>query len=106
MCIRDRRFTDASSQVNFVSAKSVVETFRSGNYEPEGYTLGSYAAVQAWAAAAEIAGSTEASQVGATLHSRTIPTVIGDLSWDHKGDLTHVNYAWFVWHNGQYTEEP
>ena len=100
------RFTDASSQVNFVSAKSVVETFRSDNYEPEGYTLGSYAAVQAWAAAAEIAGSTEASQVGATLHSRTIPTVIGDLSWDHKGDLTHVNYAWFVWHNGQYTEEP
>ena len=100
------RFTDASSQVNFVSAKSVVETFRSGNYEPEGYTLGSYAAVQAWAAAAAIAGSTEASQVGATLHSRTIPTVIGDLSWDHKGDLTHVNYAWFVWHEGQYTEEP
>ena len=40
------------------------------------------------------------------LHSRTIPTVIGDLSRDHKGDLTHVNYAWFVWHNGQYTEEP
>jgi branched-chain amino acid transport system substrate-binding protein len=100
------RFTDASSQINFTVAKSVVETFRADNYEPEGYTLGSYAAVQAWAAAAEIAGSTEAAEVADVLRNRTLPTVIGDLSWDAKGDLTHVNYAWFVWHDGQYSEEP
>lgn len=100
------RFTDASSAVNFTSAKSVVEKFRAANYEPEGYTLNSYAAIQAWAAAADIAESTDAARVAAALHSRTIPTVIGDLAWDGKGDLTHVNYAWFVWHKGQYTEEP
>ncbi|HEY1383317.1 MAG TPA: branched-chain amino acid ABC transporter substrate-binding protein [Dongiaceae bacterium] len=100
------RFTDASSQVNFVSAKSVVETFRASNYEPEGYTLSAYAAVQAWAAGAEIAGSTEAAKVAKALHENVIPTVIGDLSWDAKGDLTHVNYAWFVWHKGQVSEEP
>lgn len=100
------RFTDASSQVNLVSAKSAVEKFRGAGYEPEGYTLGSYAAVQAWAAAAEIAGSTDAAKVADALHSATIPTVIGDLSWDAKGDLTRVNYAWFVWQNGRYSEEP
>lgn len=100
------RFTDASSQVNLVSAKSAVEKFRSDGYEPEGYTLGSYAAVQAWAAAAEIAGSTDAARVADALRKSNIPTAIGDLSWDAKGDLTHVNYAWFVWENGRYTEEP
>jgi branched-chain amino acid transport system substrate-binding protein len=100
------RFTDASSQINFVSAKSVVEEFRADNYEPEGYTLGSYAAVQAWAAGAAIANSTDAAKVADALHHNVIPTVIGDLSWDDKGDLTRAEYAWFVWHNGQIAEEP
>jgi len=100
------RYSDASSQVNLVSAKTAVEKFRADGYEPEGYTLGSYAAVQAWAAAAEIAGTTEATKVAAVLHGGTIPTVIGDLSWDAKGDLTHVNYAWYVWDNGRAIEEP
>jgi branched-chain amino acid transport system substrate-binding protein len=100
------RFTDASSSVNLVSAKSVVEEFRAANYEPEGYTLSAYAAVQAWARGAEIAGSTDAAKVAQALHGNVIPTVIGDLSWDAKGDLTHVSYAWFVWHGGRYSEEP
>lgn len=100
------RYSDASSQVNLVSAKAAVEKFRADGYEPEGYTLGSYAAVQAWAAAAEIAGTTEATKVAEALHGGTIPTVIGDLSWDGKGDLTHVNYAWYVWDNGRAIEEP
>jgi branched-chain amino acid transport system substrate-binding protein len=100
------RYSDASSKVNLVSAKSAVEKFRAGGYEPEGYTLGSYAAVQAWAAAVEIAGTTDAAKVAAALHGGTIPTVIGDLSWDDKGDLTHVSYAWYVWDNGRAIEEP
>lgn len=100
------RYSDASSQVNLVSAKSAVEKFRANSYEPEGYTLGSYAAVQAWAAAAEIAGTTDAAKVAAALHGGIISTVIGDLSWDAKGDLTHVNYAWYVWGDGRAIEEP
>jgi branched-chain amino acid transport system substrate-binding protein len=100
------RYSDASSQVNLVSAKSVVEKFRADGYEPEGYTLGSYAAVQAWAAAVEIAATTDAAKVAAALHGGTIPTVIGDLSWDDKGDLTYVSYAWYVWDNGRAIEEP
>jgi branched-chain amino acid transport system substrate-binding protein len=100
------RFTDASSSVNLTAAKSVVETFRAANYEPEGYTLSTYAAVQAWAAGVEIANSTEAVKVADALHGSVVPTVIGDLSWDAKGDLARVSYAWFVWHRGRYSEEP
>jgi len=100
------RFSDASSAINLDSAKAVVEKFRAGNYEPEGYTLSSYAAIQAWAAAASIAKSTDGAKVAAALRANTIPTVIGDLSWDEKGDLTKVAYAWFIWHDGKYTQEP
>jgi len=100
------RFSDAASAINLDSAKDVVAKFRAENYEPEGYTLSSYAAVQAWAQAVAIAKSTEGEKVAAALRGNTIPTVIGNLSWDEKGDLTKVNYAWFIWHDGKYAQEP
>ena len=40
-------------------AKAVVEQFRKQNYEPEGYTLYTYAAIQVWADAAKKAKSLE-----------------------------------------------
>ena len=100
------RFSDASSAVNLDSAKDVVAKFRADHYEPEGYTLSSYAAVQAWAAAVTKAGTTDAEKVAETLRANTIPTVIGDLGWDEKGDLKKIRYAWFLWHDGKYAQEP
>ncbi|MDY0883233.1 branched-chain amino acid ABC transporter substrate-binding protein [Dongia soli] len=100
------RYSDGASAVNLASAKDAVAEFRAANYEPEGYTLNSYAAVQAWAAAATKAGTTDGEKVAAALRSGPIPTVIGELSWDEKGDLTKVNYAWYVYHNGKAAQEP
>lgn len=100
------RYSDGASAVNLDSAKDVVAAFRADSYEPEGYTLNSYAAIQAWAAAATKAGSTDGAKVAEALRSGPIPTVIGDLSWDAKGDLTKVNYAWYVYHDGKATQEP
>jgi branched-chain amino acid transport system substrate-binding protein len=100
------RYSDGASAVNLDSAKAVVEKFRAGNYEPEGYTLNSYAAIQAWAAAANIAKATDGEKVAAALHGNKIPTVLGELQWDDKGDLTEVNYAWYVWHDGKAVQEP
>jgi branched-chain amino acid transport system substrate-binding protein len=100
------RFSDASSAINLDSAKDVVAKFRADGYEPEGYTLSSYAAIQAWAAATTKAGSTDAEKVAESLRANTIPTVIGDLGWDEKGDLKQIRYAWFLWHDGKYAQEP
>jgi branched-chain amino acid transport system substrate-binding protein len=100
------RFSDASSAVNLDSAKQAVAEFRAENYEPEGYTLSSYAAIQAWAAAAAKAGTTDSEKVAEAMRANTIPTVIGDLSWDEKGDLKQIRYSWFIWHDGKYAEEP
>jgi branched-chain amino acid transport system substrate-binding protein len=100
------RFSDAATAINLDSAKSVVAEFRAENYEPEGYTLSSYAAVQAFAAAAKATGGTDGAKMAEWLHGNTVPSVIGDLTWDAKGDLKKVDYAWFIWHDGKYTQEP
>ena len=100
------RYSDGASAVNLDSAKAVVEKFRAEKYEPEGYTLNSYAAIQAWAAAANEAKTTDSEKVAATLRSHPFKTAIGDLTWDAKGDLTKVNYAWYVYHDGKAVQEP
>jgi branched-chain amino acid transport system substrate-binding protein len=108
------RFSDAASKTELGSAKDVVAKFRAGEYplgqvkqyEPEGYTLNAYAAVQVFAAAAEGTGSTDASKMAEWLRANHVPTVIGDLSWDARGDLTRLYYAWFVWQGGQYRQVP
>ncbi len=100
------RFSDAASAINLDSAKEVVAEFRADKYEPEGYTLSTYAAIQAWAAAAEKAGTLEGGKVAEALRSGPIQTVTGELSWDEKGDLTKSTYAWYVWHDGKYAQEP
>lgn len=100
------RYTDAAYLADRDSAKTVVAKFRGSGYEPEGYTLNAYAAVQAWAAAANIAGSTDGRRVAQVLHSNTIPTAIGNLSWDAKGDVNGFAYAWYVWRGGRALLEP
>jgi branched-chain amino acid transport system substrate-binding protein len=100
------RFSDAASAINLDSAKQVVEEFKAENYTPEGYTLSTYAAIQAWAQAATKAGSTDGAKVADALRANDFKTVIGDVGFDDKGDLKKVNYAWFIWHDGKYAQEP
>jgi branched-chain amino acid transport system substrate-binding protein len=45
-------------------------------------------------------------KVAEALRSGPISTVTGNLSWDAKGDLTKSTYAWYVWHDGKYAQEP
>jgi branched-chain amino acid transport system substrate-binding protein len=100
------RFSDAPSATDLPSARAAVAALRKGGYEPEGYTLSAYAAVQAFTAAATATGSTDGKTLATWLRKSTVPTVLGDLSWDAKGDVTQQRFAWYVWHGGQYREEP
>ena len=78
-------------------ARDIVAEFRSKGIEPEGYTLTSYAAVQAFAAAAKATKSLDGEKLSAWLRANPVQSAIGELSWDLKGDLTKFNYAWYVW---------
>jgi branched-chain amino acid transport system substrate-binding protein len=89
----------------FAAAAKVVDAFKAENYDPEGYTLYTYAAVQVWAQAATAAGSTDTEKVAAKVRGGTFDTVIGTLNIDDKGDVKNPEYVWYVWHAGKYAEQ-
>jgi branched-chain amino acid transport system substrate-binding protein len=82
-------------------AKAIVEKFRAAKFEPEAYTLYSYAAVQILKQAAEAAKSLDPKKVSAQIKSgQKFKTVIGELSYDKKGDITRLDYVMYVWKKG------
>ena len=86
---------------NNPNAKEAVESFKAKGFEPQGYTLYSYAAVQIMKQAAEKANSLDPKKVAEVMHSgMPFHTVIGDISYDKKGDRTTVDYVWYVWKKG------
>ena len=83
---------------NKPEAKKVVEKFRAKKFEPEAYTLYSYAGVQVIKQAAEAAKSLDPKKVAEKMHSgMKFKTVIGELSFDKKGDITRLDYVMYVW---------
>jgi branched-chain amino acid transport system substrate-binding protein len=81
---------------------ALVKSFRDAGYEPEAYTLYTYAAVQAWAEAAAKAGTTDYEKVMEALHANQFSTVLGTLGFNAKGDVTTRAYVMYVWSNGKY----
>ena len=80
------------------AAKTVVDKFRAKKFEPEAYTLYSYAAVQVIKEAAEMAKSLDPKKISEAIKSgKTFKTVIGDLSYNKKGDVTRLDYVMYVW---------
>jgi len=84
------------------AAKRIVEQFRKGGYEPEGYTLYSYGAVQAWVQAVKAAGSLQTPKVIKLLRNGSFVTVLGKISFDSKGDVTAPGYVLYEWQDGKY----
>jgi branched-chain amino acid transport system substrate-binding protein len=83
-------------------AKPVVEALEAAGKTAEGYSLYTYGAIQAWADAAEAAGSTDFDPVVAELNKGEFDTVLGHLSFDDKGDVTLPGYVFYEWKNGSY----
>jgi branched-chain amino acid transport system substrate-binding protein len=86
------------------AAQPIVAEFQAQGYDPEGYTLYTYAAIQAWAQAAEKAGTTDVDAVVDALHSNQFETVLGTISFDDKGDPKGSGYVVYEWKDGQYEE--
>ncbi len=95
-------FVDVADPRSRAEAGPVVERFRASGFEPEGYTLYAYAAVEVWAQAAEKASSLELEAMIAALRQHRFDTVLGPIDFDEKGDLTVQKPAWYVWRGGAY----
>src|SRR5580704_13730343 len=90
--------------------KEIVELFRKQRgFEPQAYTLYSYAAVQIIKQAAEQAKSLDTKKIAAVMHSgKVFNTVLGNVSFDAKGDVTGYivdgkskdRYVLYIWKKG------
>ena len=85
-------------------AAKVVQAFRDKGYEPEGYTLYNYAAVQVYAQAVKRAGTTDAKAIRGVMHGGTFNTLLGPLTFDAKGDVTKPQYVVYQWSKGDYRQ--
>ncbi|QND50967.1 branched-chain amino acid ABC transporter substrate-binding protein [Phyllobacterium sp. 628] len=85
----------------------LVKKFRASGFEPEAFTLYTYGAAQAIAAAATAAKSNDPETVAKALKADgPFKTVLGDLAFDSKGDQTFPGYVMYEWKkapDGKYT---
>lgn len=80
------------------AAADVVASFREQGFEPEAYTLYSYAAMQVIAEGIKRAGSTDPMAVSEVLlGGEPVETVMGPIAYDEKGDRTDADYTMYVW---------
>ncbi|MGF0242172.1 branched-chain amino acid ABC transporter substrate-binding protein [Rhodococcus sp. IEGM1300] len=78
-------------------SKAVVEQFRKAGTEPEGYTLYAYASIQALAAGFNGAKSNKGEDAAKWLKANPVKTVMGEKTWDAKGDLKVSDYVVYQW---------
>jgi branched-chain amino acid transport system substrate-binding protein len=87
------------------TAAAAVAEFKAKGFDPEGYTLYTYGAIQIWAEAAKKANSVDGKKVADTLKGgQAWDSVLGPISFDKKGDITTADYVFYVWKNGNYSE--
>jgi branched-chain amino acid transport system substrate-binding protein len=81
-------------------AKDVIAKFRAKGIDPAGYTLYAYAAAQILKQAIDKTGSLDTKKVAETMHSGTpFNTVLGEISFDKKGDIKQPGFVPYVWKN-------
>jgi branched-chain amino acid transport system substrate-binding protein len=90
--------------------KELVQTFReTRSFEPQGYTLYSYAAVQIIKQAAEQAKSLDPQTIAQVMHTgRVFNSALGEISFNGKGDINGYmvagkrrdTYVLYIWKKG------
>ncbi len=82
------------------AAAALSEALRAEGIEPAGVLLPSFAAVEIYAAAAERAGSFAAAAVAREIAEGSFDTVVGEVSFDQRGDRTGIGWKMHVWQGG------
>ena len=89
---------------NNPQAATQVKSFKAAGVEPEGYVLYTYASLQVFEQAATKAGSTDYKKVLKVIKKNKFQTVLGELSFDKKGDVSLPGYVFYEWSNGDYKQ--
>ncbi|HVY88734.1 MAG TPA: branched-chain amino acid ABC transporter substrate-binding protein [Hyphomonadaceae bacterium] len=85
---------------------ALVKWFQDQKYEPAGYTLYAYAALQAWAEAVTKAKSTDGTKVEEALRANKFNTTLGTIGFDAKGDVIAPGFLVYEYNGGKYAYAP
>ncbi len=98
-------FTFAPDPRENPAARKVVEAFKTSGYDPEGFTLYTYATFQLYKAAAEAIKSTDSQNIAEWLRAgNPVQTVIGEIKLDSRGDVVNPSYVWYTFRDGSHIE--
>ncbi|MBT3360607.1 MAG: branched-chain amino acid ABC transporter substrate-binding protein [Rhodospirillales bacterium] len=81
--------------------KAIVKKYKAQGINPEAFTFYSYAAVQVWAQAVREAGTFEAGKVSKVLKSMKFDTVLGEIGFDRKGDISNPGFVMYIYNKGK-----
>lgn len=84
------------------SNQKIVKSIAASGGKTELYTLYSYASMQIAADALNKAGAVDAAKIKAVLNSNKFNTVIGDVKFDSKGDISLPVWNMYYWTKGDY----
>ncbi len=89
---------DPRNEKSNPAGAKLVERFRDAGYEPEGFTLYAYVAIQVMAEAIKAnEGETSGSVLADWAKANGANTVMGRKDFDDKGDLTVSDYVMYRW---------
>jgi branched-chain amino acid transport system substrate-binding protein len=96
-------FTFPPEAAKLSTSKQAVDAIKELGQEPVGYTLLAYAAAETWIEGVRRANSFDADLVAAAIRQAPVKTIMGQISFDAKGDI-HTNYppfSWNIWKEGK-----
>lgn len=94
-------FTFSPDATRIPGAAEVVARLRARDIAVEGYTLYAYAQIQVLAEGVRRAGGQGGAKVAAALRSAPVPSIVGDVSFDAKGDNRAPGYVLYRWAGGR-----
>ena len=83
-------------------AAPVVQKLQAAGKSAEGYTLYTYGAVQVFVEAVKRVGALDVAKLRDLLKKEKFQTVLGEVSFDSKGDVKAPGYVFYEWKNGKY----
>ena len=100
------RVTFAADPVSLANRFRVAQSLPAAD-NVEGATLPAYAAVEAFAAAAKATDVNNGRAMADWLKGGSaVSTILGEIHFDSRGDLTEQRFTWYRWSAGQFAADP
>ncbi|MFA5120285.1 branched-chain amino acid ABC transporter substrate-binding protein [Zavarzinia sp.] len=99
--------TFARNPLDYPTAAKAIEKLTERGQDPSGYVLDAFAAAQILSAALgpvvkpDPAGAIDGKRLASTIRVNRFSTVLGELAFDSRGDLTKPGVVYYLWKGGK-----